>query len=50
VCNGGREVSAWWRDISAMRSDGWFSSDVTRTFGDGSNTLFWRDVWVGGVS
>lgn len=50
VSNGGRDVSAWWRDISAMRATIWFSSHVTRTLGDGSNSLFWTDVWVGEVS
>ena len=33
-----------------MREEGWFNSHVRRSVGDGKNTLFWTDVWVGGVS
>ena len=28
---------------------GWFADRVTRKVGDGSNTLFWYDRWVGDV-
>jgi hypothetical protein len=40
----------WWRDICILREEGWFNSHVSRFVGDGKNTLFWTDVWVGGVS
>jgi len=50
LCEGGRDVSVWWRDICTLRVDGWFHSHVSRSIGDGKNTLFWTDVWVGGVS
>jgi hypothetical protein len=50
VREGGREASVWWRDISALRSEEWFGGNVSRYVGDGRNTLFWKDAWVGGVS
>jgi hypothetical protein len=50
VCEGGRDVSVWWRDICTLRADGWFHNHVSQSVGEGKNTLFWTDVWVGGVS
>jgi len=50
LCEGGRAASSWWRDIAALRTEDWFHRNVTRFAGDGKNTLFWTDVWVGGVS
>ena len=50
ICQGGRDGSLWWRDIWLLREDVWFNSHVSRSVGDGNNTLFWTDVWVGGVS
>jgi len=50
VREGGRDVYVWWRDISALRTDEWFHGNVRQFVGDGKNTLFWIDVWVGGVS
>jgi len=50
VSEGGRVASAWWRDISVLRSEEWFHGNVSRVVGDGKNTLFWTDVWVDGVS
>jgi hypothetical protein len=47
---GGRYVSTWWRDISTLRLAGWFPSHVSHSMGDGKNTLFWTDIWVGEVS
>jgi len=32
-----------------MRSEEWFSGNIGRVVGDGKNTIFWTDVWVGGV-
>ena len=49
VCVGGRDGSLWWRDISNLRADGWYIH-VSRSVGDGKNTLFLIDVWAGGVS
>jgi len=50
VCEGGRAASSWWRDIAALRMEDWFHGNVNRFVGDGKITLFWTDVWVGGVS
>jgi hypothetical protein len=50
VCDSGRAPSAWWQVISTMRSEEWFRGNVSRSLGDGKNTHFWTDVWVGGVS
>jgi len=50
VLDGGREVSTWWRDIAALHREGWFGENVSRSIGNGKSTLFWSDVWVGGVS
>jgi len=40
----------WWRDISTLCRDELFHGHVSRLVGDGKKTLFWTDVWVGGVS
>jgi len=50
LCDGGHDASAWWRDISVLRSVGCFQSHVSRSLGDGKNTFFWTDIWVGEVS
>ena len=50
LCVGGRDGSAWWRNISALRSEGWFHSNVSRSLSDGTKALFWTDVWVGELS
>jgi len=50
LCEGGRDVSVWWRDICTLRAHGWFHGHVSRSVGDDKNTLFGTDVWVGGVS
>ncbi|KAK2411535.1 hypothetical protein QL285_046803 [Trifolium repens] len=50
---GGRGGSAWWREIVRIMDevggigDGWFRESVTRRVGDGSNTFFWSDPWLG---
>lgn len=28
---------------------GWFRENISKKMGDGMNTLFWTDSWVGGV-
>ena len=50
MCEGGLATSSWWRDIAALRSEVWFHGNVNRFVGDGKNTLFWTDVWLGGMS
>jgi hypothetical protein len=52
---GGRTGSAWWREIVRIRDgvggirDGWFGEGVVRRVGDGTDTFFWTDPWVGGI-
>ena len=50
IRKGGCEASVWWRDVSAMRSEEWFGGNVSCFVGDGKNTFFWTNAWVGGVS
>ena len=47
---GGWEASDWWRVISSLGRELSFSDHVCRYVGNGRNTLFWSDVWCGGVS
>ncbi|KAK2444918.1 hypothetical protein QL285_015908 [Trifolium repens] len=48
VNNFGAGASVWWRDICRLDSGiGWFSQMVSKKVGNGNNTLFWKDVWVG---
>ena len=50
---GGRNSSAWWRMLSSVREgvgEGvgrWFDDNTCRVLGDGRDTLFWYDTWVG---
>jgi len=52
---GGRSDSSWWREVANIRDgireegEGWFAGMVSRRVGDGENTLFWLDRWVGNV-
>jgi len=52
---GDRNGSVWWRDIASIR-DGdasvlgsWFPENLRIHVGNGANTLFWLDRWVGDV-
>jgi len=47
---GGREASAWRRDIYALCREGWFNDNMSRSLGNGKKMHFWSDVWLGGVS
>ena len=55
VREGGRMGSAWWREIVRIKDgvggirDAWFGECVSRKVGDGTDTLFWSDPWVGGI-
>jgi len=47
---GGRMTSTWWHDIDALRREERFRDHVRRSVGDGKNTFFWSEVWLGTVS
>jgi len=50
---GGRSVSSWWKEVASIRDglgevgEGWFRDNVERKVGDGIDTSFWLDPWVG---
>ncbi|XP_039687924.1 uncharacterized protein [Medicago truncatula] len=52
---GGRSVSSWWKEVAKIKDgvgeddEGWFVGKVSKLVGDGSNTLFWFDRWLGDV-
>ena len=50
LMGGGRDASVWWRDICALGREEWFSDHVSRAVGNGRNTRFWVDGWLGGVA
>jgi len=51
-----RHVSLWWRTLCNIRGGtcmgvgSWFDDNTCRVVGDGRNTYFRTDDWVGGVS
>jgi hypothetical protein len=50
IGSGGRCASLWWRDMEVLSREEWFQDSVHRVVGNGENTLFWSNVWVGDVS
>jgi hypothetical protein len=55
VQEGGRHASRWWRIMCLVR-DGvgsgvgsWFDDNTRRVVGNGGNTFFWTDNWLGGA-
>ncbi|MCH81833.1 putative non-LTR retroelement reverse transcriptase [Trifolium medium] len=43
-------ASIWWKDICSMGTNlnlNWFAQQVVRKVGNGANTTFWYDKWVG---
>jgi len=48
-------VSPWWRKVAKIRDGvgeahgGWFAGRVSKVLGDGTNTFFWFDRWLGDV-
>ncbi|MCI60662.1 hypothetical protein A2U01_0081918, partial [Trifolium medium] len=52
---GGRSGSSWLREIVSIcdgRGDlggGWFGECVSKKVGDGLDTFFWTDPWLGGI-
>ncbi|GAU40603.1 hypothetical protein TSUD_28090 [Trifolium subterraneum] len=56
VCESrGRSGSSWWREIVRIRDGvdglggGWFGEGVLKKVGDGTETFFWTDPWLGGT-
>ncbi|CAJ2632329.1 unnamed protein product [Trifolium pratense] len=53
---GGQRGSVWWRELVRIREGvgepggSWFREHVSRRVGDGSDTLFWTDPWLDGIS
>jgi hypothetical protein len=44
--------STWWRDICSIGinlDQNWFSHQVIKKLGNGSQTRFWKDIWVGDI-
>jgi len=52
---GGSDASLWWRLICHVREGvgtgvgNWFDGNTRRVVGNGRNTFFWTDNWLGGV-
>jgi len=52
---GGHHCSLWWRSVCRIREGlgegfgSWFDDNIRRVVGDGRNTLFWHDNWVGEI-
>ena len=55
IKEGGRNSSRWWRSICNVREGSglvvgrWFDDNIRRVVGNGRNTFFWSDNWLGGV-
>ncbi|RHN41203.1 hypothetical protein MtrunA17_Chr8g0363541 [Medicago truncatula] len=53
---GDRSGSSWWREIANIKDGvsgvggGWFQEGLYRLAGDGVDTFFWHDLWLGAVS
>jgi hypothetical protein len=44
-------ASVWWRDICRLEGGvRWFSQAASKKVGRGNNTVFWKNVWLGGIS
>jgi hypothetical protein len=44
--------SLWWKDICSIGTNlnnNWFLQSAIKKLGNGNQTSFWRDTWVGGV-
>jgi hypothetical protein len=53
VMGGGGKASWWWKDMCGVREGvrlsvgRWFENNIRRKAGDGENTYFLRDKWLG---
>jgi hypothetical protein len=44
--------SLWWKDLCSIDTNldtNWFAHSVFKKLGNGANTSFWNDIWVGEV-
>jgi len=48
-----QRASAWWRELAHVRESGrgvgggWFRDSVSKVVGNGRDTYFWTDLWLG---
>lgn len=55
IQEGGQNASAWWRMMCYVREGvglgvgNWFDDNIKRVVGNGRNTFFWTDNWLGEV-
>lgn len=46
-----QNTSAWWKDLHAScfdaSSGGWFEEGIQRRIGEGNDTQFWNEKWLG---
>jgi len=55
VQDGGRHASSWWRMMCRVREGigsgvgSWFDDNIRKVVGNGRNTFFWTDNWLGGA-
>jgi len=55
LCECGRQSSMWWKTICKVREGvgegvgNWFEENICRVVGDGRDTYFWYDTWLGDV-
>jgi hypothetical protein len=46
-------ASLWWKDVCSIGTNlnnNWFAQNVVKKLGNGTNTSFWKDTWVGNLS
>jgi hypothetical protein len=42
--------SLWWKDITSIGENletHWFTEQVVKRIGNGRDTMFWKDKWIG---
>jgi hypothetical protein len=47
-----RFTSLWWRNLISLEEGAggnWFTNSVRRKIGNGVNTRFWKDKWLGDI-
>ena len=55
IREGGRQALVWWKTVGLIREGvgmgvgNWFEDNIRWVVGDGRNTLFWYDNWIGDI-